>query len=196
MTTFTMLATWIGLAAVAASPLPAPQAAPKPKMKPMSQSEVDRQLSNMAGRPKLVSFKTLYLLGVSRLENGPASLALRFPSSVDGYGGAMAEMVGARGGSNTQNWTQSVIDIRFPTPHANKLHAMVVPVMRHALDTGNAEYEVRLNGQTFRRTIPGGTGAVMITWTPATSGFQTLGVKLLSPGRFFFEKVELKYLSN
>jgi hypothetical protein len=189
MTTFTMLATWIGLAAVAASPLPAPQAAPKPKMKPMSQSEVDRQLSNMAGRPKLVSFKTLYLLGVSRLENGPASLALRFPSSVDGYGGAMAEMVGARGGS-------SVIDIRFPTPHANKLHAMVVPVMRHALDTGNAEYEVRLNGQTFRRTIPGGTGAVMITWTPATSGFQTLGVKLLSPGRFFFEKVELKYLSN
>ncbi len=183
------LATCIATLAVA---FPAQGPGPEgPKFASTSAAETSRQLTVMANLPKPTAFLPLYQVGVHRMKQESASVAFRWPVSVDGYDTGYGLMAGLRGGSNTTNERQSVIDLRFHTNKANKTHAMIMPIVPHAGDGPSLKFEVRIGNSTVERTV-NGAGALMVTWKPSAAGYQGLSVKLISPGRYFMSQIQIK----
>lgn len=182
--------TSLAIAMPAQGPIQRPTAVPV-----MSAAEMNRQLTTTAKSSRALTFSTLFALGVHRVKNESASLAFRSPSWLDGYGEGWVGMNGTRGGSNTTNEKQSIIDIRYSTNKPNVLHALVIPISRGSSDTQEATFEIRFGTEIVRKTIVG-TKHLMATWTPTRTGMLGASVKMITPGKFSFSQVLLKYANE
>lgn len=161
----------------------------------MSAAEMNRQLTAAAKSNRPLTFSTLFAMGVHRVKNESASLAIVWPTWVDGWGTGWAEMNGLRGGANTTNEKQSVLDIRYSTNKPNVLHALVIPISRRPTDVQEARFEIRIGTETIHKTVVGNKN-LMVTWTPTRTGMLGLSVKMVSAGKFCFSEVLLKYANE